>query len=407
MFDVKSIRKDFPMLNNKLMQNKPLIYLDNAATTFKPECVISKINDYYNNISTNAHRGDYDLAHEVDNAFDDVRKKVASFINANVNEIVFTSGTSMSINMISYGLTDINENDEILITEAEHASNILPWFRLAEKTGCKVRYIELDDEGRLTVENLKKALNPQVKIVSLAHISNVLGYSFDVKEFAKIIHENGALFILDGAQSVPHIKVDVKDLDVDFLAFSGHKMCGPTGVGVLYGKYHLLEKLQPMLTGGGMNSKFDVCGSIGYLQPPLKFEAGTQNIAGVIGLGAAIDYLESIGMDNIAQYEKELHDYAISKLKEVDIVHIYNPNADSGIITFNIDNVFAQDAASLFNSYGIAVRSGQHCAKILLNKLQTEVTVRASLYFYNTFEEIDAFVDACKKGGDFLDAYFN
>ena len=407
MFDVKSIRKDFPMLNNKLMQNKPLIYLDNAATTFKPECVISKINDYYNNISTNAHRGDYDLAHEVDNAFDDVRKKVASFINANVNEIVFTSGTSMSINMISYGLTDINENDEILITEAEHASNILPWFRLAEKTGCKVRYIELDDEGRLTVENLKKALNPQVKIVSLAHISNVLGYSFDVKEFAKIIHENGALFILDGAQSVPHIKVDVKELDVDFLAFSGHKMCGPTGIGVLYGKCHLLEKLQPMLTGGGMNSKFDVCGSIGYLQPPLKFEAGTQNIAGVIGLGAAIDYLESIGMDNIAKYEKELHDYAISKLKEVDIVHIYNPNADSGIITFNIDNVFAQDAASLFNSYGIAVRSGQHCAKILLNKLQTEVTVRASLYFYNTFEEIDAFVDACKKGGDFLDAYFN
>ena len=407
MFDVNNIRKDFPMLNDKLMQDKPLIYLDNAATTFKPQCVIDAINNYYMNISANAHRGDYDLAHIVDNAFDEVRKKVASFINANVNEIVFTSGTSMSINMIAHGLTDVKETDEILITEAEHASNILPWFKLSEKTGCKVKFIELDDEGRLTVGNLKKALNSNVKIVSVAHISNVLGYSFDVKEFAKLIHENGSLFVLDGAQSVPHIKIDVRELDVDFLAFSGHKMCGPTGIGVLFGKYHLLEKLNPMLTGGGMNSKFDVCGNVGYLYPPLKFEAGTQNIAGVIGLGAAIDYLENIGMDNIAKYEKELHDYAINKLKDVDIVHIYNPNADSGIITFNIDNVFAQDAASLFNSYGIAVRSGQHCAKILLNKLQTEVTVRASLYFYNTFEEIDAFVDACKKGGDFLDAYFN
>lgn len=407
MFDVNKIRKDFPMLNDKLMQDKPLIYLDNAATTFKPQCVIDAINNYYMNISANAHRGDYDLAHIVDNAFDEVRKKVASFINANVNEIVFTSGTSMSINMIAHGLTDVKETDEILITEAEHASNILPWFKLSEKTGCKVKFIELDDEGRLTVDNLKKALNSNVKIVSVAHISNVLGYSFDVKEFAKLIHENGSLFVLDGAQSVPHIKIDVRELDVDFLAFSGHKMCGPTGIGVLFGKYHLLEKLNPMLTGGGMNSKFDVCGNVGYLYPPLKFEAGTQNIAGVIGLGAAIDYLENIGMDNIAKYEKELHDYAINKLKDVDIVHIYNPNADSGIITFNIDNVFAQDAASLFNSYGIAVRSGQHCAKILLNKLKTEVTVRASLYFYNTFEEIDAFVDACKKGGDFLDAYFN
>lgn len=407
MFDVNKIRKDFPMLNDKLMQNKPLIYLDNAATTFKPQCVIDAINNYYMNISANAHRGDYDLAHIVDNAFDEVRKKVASFINANVNEIVFTSGTSMSINMIAHGLTDVKETDEILITEAEHASNILPWFKLSEKTGCKVKFIELDDEGRLTVDNLKKALNSNVKIVSVAHISNVLGYSFDVKEFSKLIHENGSLFVLDGAQSVPHIKIDVRELDVDFLAFSGHKMCGPTGIGVLFGKYHLLEKLNPMLTGGGMNSKFDVCGNVGYLYPPLKFEAGTQNIAGVIGLGAAIDYLENIGMDNIAKYEKELHDYAINKLKDVDIVHIYNPNADSGIITFNIDNVFAQDAASLFNSYGIAVRSGQHCAKILLNKLKTEVTVRASLYFYNTFEEIDAFVDACKKGGDFLDAYFN
>lgn len=407
MIDVEKIRKDFPMLDNKIMQGKKMIYLDNAATTFKPKCVIDAINDYYNNYTSNAHRGDYDIAHRVDESYENVRKKVAHFINANENEIVFTSGTSMSINMIAHGLKNIGENDEILITEAEHASNVLPWFKLSEQTHCKINYIELDGEGRLTVENLKKALNPNVKVVSLAHITNVLGFSFDVKEFARLIHEVGALFVLDGAQSVPHIKVDVKDLDCDFLAFSAHKMCGPTGVGVLYGKYHLLEELNPMLTGGGMNSKFDICGNIGYLYPPLKFEAGTQNIAGVIGLGAAIDYLESIGMDNISEYEKKLHDYAISKLKDIDIVKLYNPNADSGIITFNINDVFAQDAASLFNSYGIAVRSGQHCAKILLNKLKTEVTVRASLYFYNTFEEIDAFVEVCKKGGDFLDAYFN
>ena len=407
MFDVEKIRLDFPMLQGKLMQNKPLIYFDNGATTLKPQCVIDAIEDYYKNYCANAHRGDYDIAHKVDETYDNVRQKVAKFINAEANEIVFTSGTTMSLNMIAHGLKDITEDDEILITEAEHASNVLPWFKLSEKTHCKIKYIELTDEGRLTVENLKKALSSHTKIVSLAQITNVLGFEFDVKSFAKIIHENGSLFILDGAQSVPHMKIDVKDLDVDFLAFSGHKMCGPTGIGVLYGKYELLDKLDPVLTGGGMNTKFDTCGNIGYLESPLKFEAGTQNIAGVIGLGAAIDYLNKIGMDNIHDYEKKLHDYAIKKLKELDNIILYNPNADSGIITFNVKNVFAQDTASLFNSYGIAVRSGQHCAKILLHKLNTDATVRASLYFYNTFEEIDAFIEACKKGGDFLDAYFN
>ena len=203
------------------------------------------------------------------------------------------------------------------------------------------------------------------------------------------------------------MKIDVKELDVDFMAFSGHKMCGPTGIGVLYGKYELLENMDPIMTGGGMNSKFDTCGNISYLHAPLKFEAGTQNISGVIGLGAAIDYLMELGMENIEKYEKELHDYAIKKMEEIPNIHIYNKNADCGIITFNVENVFAQDVASLFNFYGIAVRSGQHCAKILLEKLKADVTVRASLYFYNTFEEIDAFIEVCKKGGDFLDAYFS
>ena len=397
--DVKKIREDFPMLNNKTMQGKPLVYFDNGATSLKPQCVIDAIVDYYTNYTSNAHRGDYDIAHKVDQTYDIVRNKVAEFINANDNEVVFTAGTSMSINMIAHGLASkiLNENDEILITEAEHASNILPWYKLSETTGCKVKFIELDESGKLTVENLKKALNKNVKIVSLAHISNVLGYDFDVKTFAKLIHEQGALFVLDGAQSVPHKKIDVKELDVDFLVFSGHKMCGPTGVGVLYGRYDLLVDMDPLMTGGGMNTKFDMCGNIGYQKPPLKFEAGTQNIAGVIGLGAAIDYLSSIGMDEIEKREKELKRYAVEKLKDIDIITMYNADNDSGILTFNVKDVFAQDVASLFNSYGIAVRSGEHCAKILLNKLGTSATVRASFYFYNTFEEIDAFVEVCKK----------
>ena len=362
--DIKKIRLDFPMLNNKTMQGKPLVYFDNGATSLKPQCVIDAICDYYSNFTANAHRGDYDIAHKVDQTFDAVRSKVANFINAKDKEVVFTAGTSMSINMVAYGygVKYLTENDEILITEAEHASNVLPWYKVAEQTGCKVNFIELDEKGRLTVDNLKKALNSNVKIVSLAHISNVLGYDFDVKEFSKLIHEVGAIFLLDGAQSVPHKKVDVKDLDVDFLVFSGHKMCGPTGIGVLYGKYDLLNKMDPLMTGGGMNTKFDMCGNIGYQHPPLKFEAGTQNIAGVIGLGAAIDYLNSIGLDVIEQREKELKRYAIKKLKEVDIITIYNDDNDSGIITFNVKDVFAQDAASLFNSYGIAVRCGEHCS---------------------------------------------
>lgn len=409
MFDVAKIRKDFPMLNNKTMQGKPLIYFDNGATSLKPQSVIDAIVDYYSNYSANAHRGDYDIAHRVDEEFDKVREKVAHFINCEPNEVVFTSGTSMSLNLIAhgYGIKGLKEGDEILITEAEHASNVLPWYKVAEVTKCKVSFIELNDEGKLTLDNLKKALNSNVKIVSLAHVSNVLGYDFDVKEFANEIHKHGAIFVLDGAQSVPHMKIDVKDLDIDFLAFSGHKMCGPTGIGVLFGKYKLLEKMDPLLTGGGMNTKFDMCGNIGYQIPPLKFEAGTQNIAGVIGLGKAIDYLQNIGMDEIEKYEHALKKYAIEKMRDISNLKLYNADSKSGIITFNVDGVFAQDEATLLNSYGIAVRSGQHCAKILLNKLKTEATVRATLYFYNTYEEIDAFVEALKKGGDFLDAYFN
>lgn len=407
MIDYQKCLKDFPILN-KTMQNHRLVYLDNAATTFKPIVVLDSIKDYYENYCANTHRGDYDIAHTADVKYDEARQIVADFIGADKNEVVFTAGASMSLNMIAYGYAKfLHEGDEILITEAEHASNVLPWFTIAKEKGCIIRYIPLTKEGRLTIENVKKSITDKVKVIAVAQVTNVLGFTVDIKSIAKIAHEYGAILVCDGAQSIPHFKVDVKDLDCDFLAFSGHKMCGPTGIGVMYGKFNILKEMDPLMSGGGMNARFNMCGEVSLLLPPAKFEAGTQNIEGAIGLASAIKYLESIGMDNIENHEKELRKYAISKLKQLDNVILYNENAESGIITFNIKDVFAQDAATYFNSKGICVRSGQHCAKILINFLGTVATVRASIYFYNTFEDIDALVEACKKAGDFLDAYFN
>lgn len=407
MIDYQKCLKDFPILN-KTMQNHRLVYLDNAATTFKPTAVLDSIKDYYENYCANTHRGDYDIAHIADVKYDEARQIVADFIGADKSEVVFTAGASMSLNMIAYGYAKfLQSGDEILITEAEHASNVLPWFTIAKEKGCIVRYIPLTKEGRLTIENVKKAMTDKVKVIAVAQVTNVLGFTVDIKSIAKIAHEHGAILVCDGAQSIPHFKVDVKDLDCDFLAFSGHKMCGPTGIGVMYGKFNILKEMEPLMSGGGMNARFNMCGEVSLLLPPAKFEAGTQNIEGAIGLASAIKYLESIGMDNIENHEKELRKYAVSKLKQLDNVILYNENAESGIITFNIKDVFAQDAATYFNSKGICVRSGQHCAKILIDFLGTVATVRASIYFYNTFEDIDALVEACKKAGDFLDAYFN
>lgn len=407
MIDYEKCLKDFPILN-KTMQNHHLIYLDNAATTFKPTTVLDSIKDYYENYCANTHRGDYDIAHTADVKYDEARQIVANFIGADKNEVVFTAGASMSLNMIAYGYSKfLQSGDEILITEAEHASNVLPWFTIAKEKGCIIRYIPLTKEGRLTIENVKKAMTDKVKVIAVAQVTNVLGFIVDIKSIAKIVHGYGAILVCDGAQSIPHFKVNVKDLDCDFLAFSGHKMCGPTGIGVMYGKFNLLKEMEPLMSGGGMNARFNMCGEVSLLLPPAKFEAGTQNIEGAIGLASAVKYLESIGMDNIENHEKELRKYAIAKLKQLDNVILYNENAESGIITFNIKDVFAQDAATYFNSKGICVRSGQHCAKILIDFLGTVATVRASIYFYNTFEDIDALVEACKKAGDFLDAYFN
>lgn len=410
MFDPYVLRKDFPMIANGIkMQGHPLIWLDNASTTFKPYPVIKAVERYYYEETSNSHRGDYDLCFKMDQEVERTRETVAAFIGAKrPEEIVFTSGTTSSLNLLAFGYASkyLKPGDEILLTEAEHASNVLPWYKVKEMTGCEVNFIPLTKEGRLTVENVRKSLTEKTKIVSIAEVTNVLAYSAPIKEIAKICHENGILLAVDGAQSVPHKKTDVADSDVDFLSFSGHKLCGPTGIGVLYGKYSLLEKMDPFMTGGGNNAKFDMCGDASFLAPPMRFEAGTQNLEGIIGLRAAIEYLQKIGMEEIEEYEKSLKKYAVEQIEKTGNAIIYNHDSEGPIVTFNVKDVFAQDAATFFNSRGIAVRSGQHCAKILMDFLGTVATVRASFYFYTTKEDIDALADAIAHGKEFLDAYF-
>ena len=409
MYDIKKIREQFPMLNGKTMQGHPLVYLDNASTTFKPQCVIDAMNNYYMNETANSHRGDYDLLFNMDTKVLETRKTVARFINSEVNEVVFTSGDTMSLNLIalSYGFKFLNEGDEIILSEAEHASDLLPWYEIGNLKKAVFKFIPLDENGILTVENLKKVITKKTKIVSIAQVSNVLGNIVDIKEFAKVAHENGAVLIVDGAQSVPHMKVDFKNSDIDFLTFSGHKMCGPTGIGCLVGKYELLQAMDPYFVGGGMNVTFTKNIEMIPYDAPMKFEAGTLNLAGIVGLKAAIEFLESIGMDNVHKHDRELCEYAITALEKCDDIIIYNKNAKNGIVTFNRKGVFAQDEATLLNSKGIAIRSGQHCAKILNDFLGSPATCRMSTYLYTSKEDIDAFIDAVINGGDILDAYFN
>ena len=396
MFNVEQIRKDFPMINN----NQSLIYFDSSATSFKPQCVIDAVVNYYTHENTNIHRGDYDISFKVSKEYDDTRIVIKNFINANSEkEIVYTNGASNSLNIVAYGygLKYLKQDDVILTTQVEHASNILPWFRVAEKTGAKIEYIQLNDDATFNLDNYKKCFeNKNIKIVSLPQVSNVMGYIYPIKEITRIAHEHGAIVNIDGAQSVPHIKVDVKDLDIDFLSFSSHKMCGPSGIGVLYGKYDLLESMDPEHLGGGANARFDNKGNVILKNTPEKFEAGTPNIEGVLGLKAAIEYLTNIGMENIESYGKELTKYFMDKLKNINNIEVYNANSEAGIISFNVKGIFAQDVASYLNKNNIAVRSGNHCAKILNNIIGVNETVRASLYFYNTKQEIDKFIEVIK-----------
>jgi len=386
-------REDFPMLN------QDIIYLDNGATTLKPKSVIDAMNDYYSNYCANAHRGDYDISFKVDEAFENAREKVRKFINAKEKEeIIFTSGDTEALNLIVRGFFEniIEANDEILITQSEHASNVLPWFRLEKKYGCHVNYIPLDDHHYVTLENVKKSVTPNTKVIALAEITNVIGDIRPIKEICEWAHKNNIFVVVDGAQSIAHRKTDVIALDVDFLTFSAHKMCGPTGIGVLYGKRELLENVEPLNMGGGMNESFDSASEILLKELPTRLEAGTPNIAGVIGLGAAIDYLTKIGMEKITEYEIKLRRYLIDKLIKIPHIDIINIESDSGIVSFNVEGIFSQDVAYYLNKYNICVRAGSHCAKILKKETGVTNTCRVSLYFYNTEEEIDALVELLK-----------
>ena len=385
---MKEKRLDFPMLD------KDIIYLDNGATTFKPDIVLNAMNDYYKNYSANAHRGDYGISYKVDVEYEKARKKVADFINADFEETIFTSGTTESINMIVNGFFKnlLEPGDEILLTKSEHASNVLPWFKLANINNINIKYIDLDENLHVTIDNVKKSITPRTKVISTAGITNVIGDERPIDEICKLAHANNIFVVIDGAQLVPHKKIDVKKSDIDFLAFSGHKMCGPTGIGVLYGKREFLEQLEPINLGGGMNESFDNEFEVVLKELPTRLEAGTPNIAAAIGLGAAIDYLSNIGMDKIESYEKSLRNYLIDKLIKIDHIDIINLESESGIVSFNIDGIFSQDVAFYLNKYNICVRAGNHCAKILKNETGVKNSLRVSLYFYNTKEEIDKLV---------------
>ncbi|MGM9940850.1 MAG: aminotransferase class V-fold PLP-dependent enzyme [Bulleidia sp.] len=393
-FDVYEIRKDFPMLRN----NPDLIYMDSAATSLKPQCVIDAVTSFYTHHTSNVHRGDYEIAALNDRLYDGCREKVARFINCDPDEVIYTHNISHSLNQAAYGLGyDLKEGDVILTSMAEHASDLLPWFNLQKEKGVRIEYVPTDRQANISVSDFEKAMHDGVKIIALAHVTNVLGSLVPIREITAIAHRYGAVVVVDGAQSAPHMKVDVKDLDVDFYGFSAHKMCGPSGVGILYGKKALLEKLKPVFEGGDMNARFNKDGEVILKDVPVRFEAGTPNIEGVIGTGAAIDYLMSIGMDEIEKYEVELRAYFCEKMKQLDHIELLNPDNEHGPITFNVKGIFAQDGAGVLASRNIAVRSGNHCAKILHEITGTDQSIRASLYFYNTKEEVDRFVEAAKE----------
>ena len=386
-------REDFPMLN------QDYIYFDNGATTFKPNKVIQSVVDYYTKYTANSHRGDYDLSQKVDYLYESTRDVVKNFIKANNSkEIIFTSGTTMSLNMIVFGFMKyfLKAGDEVLITKAEHASNVLPWLELEKEIGIVVKYIPLDDKHKVTIENVKNSITKNTKVISLAYVTNVIGDVRPIKEIASLIHANNGLIVVDGAQSVPHLKTDVTYDDIDFLAFSGHKMLAPTGIGVLYAKEKYLELMKPLSYGGGMNSRFESNKEIEYKELPLRLEAGTQNIAGVLGLQAAIKYIEEIGIDKIHEHEIELKNYLIAKLKDIDNIEIYNQESDSGIIVFNIKNIFSEDTSRYLNHYHICVRAGNHCTKMVKDEIGIKNTCRISFYLYNTKEEIDKLIEVLK-----------
>lgn len=403
----QSILSNFPILNQEV-NGHPLVYLDSGATSQKPTAVIEAVKAYYEQDNSNVHRGVHTLGNRATEGYEGAREKVRGFINASsTKEIVFVRGTTTAINTVaaSYGDANISEGDEIVITYMEHHSNIIPWQQLAKRKKAVLKYIELEEDGTISLENVRKAITEKTKIVSVMHVSNVLGVLNPIKEITKIAHEHGAVMMVDGAQAAPHLKVDVQDLDADFYAFSGHKMCGPTGIGVLYGKQRHLEAMEPVEFGGEMIDFVGLQEST-WKELPWKFEGGTPIIAGAIGLAAAIDYLESIGLDKIEQHEHELAAYAMEKMSEIEGMTIYGPKDPSkraGIITFNLDDVHPHDVATVLDMQGIAVRAGHHCAQPLMKWLNVSATARASFYLYNTKEDVDRLVEGLQKAKE----YFN
>lgn len=387
-----NIEKDFLMKNNKL------IYFDNAATTFKPLCVINKEIEYLTKYTANSHRGDYDISFKVDDEIDECRYLISKFINAkSKDEIIFTSNTTDSINLVVNGFFKyyMSDLDEVILTKSEHASNILPWLMLSKEKNIKIKYAKLDKNNTLTLDSIKKCITSKTKAISIAWITNVIGDVRDIKSIIEYAHEKGIIVLIDGAQSTPHIKTDVINLDIDFLAFSAHKMCGNTGLGILYGKYDLLKKMKPCKYGGGMNEKYNE-NLIELDDIPYRFEAGTLNICSIISFKEAIKYINNIGIDNIQNTIRHLRKYLISELKKIPYIKIYNEYSLSSIVLINIDGVTSGDLGLYLNTKNICVRSGKHCVKMLEEEAGFQDTVRISLYFYNTYEEIDELVLALK-----------
>lgn len=401
---LEGIKKDFPVLN-QIVNDEPLVYLDNAATTQKPLKVLAAIKDYYENDNANVHRGVHTLAERATEKYEAAREKVRHFINAkSTKEVLFTRGTTTSINWVAQFAGQIlKAGDEIVISIMEHHSNIVPWQEVAKKTGAILKFVYLKD-GQLDMDDLRKKITNQTKFVSIAHVSNVLGTINPVEEITKIAHEHGAYMVVDGAQSTPHMAIDLQKMDVDFFAFSGHKMMGPTGIGVLYGKEELLNQFEPVDFGGEMID-FVYESHSTWTELPWKFEAGTPNIAGAIALGAAIDYIQELGIDQIHQHEIELIDYLMPKLQEIEGLKIYGPKDNvkrGGLIAFNIEGLHPHDVATALDMEGVAVRAGHHCAQPLLNYLETPATARASFYLYNTKADCDKLVEALKKTKEFF-----
>lgn len=399
-----NIRKQFPILNQKI-HGYPLVYLDNAASTQKPFQVIESLQQYYEQDNANVHRGVHTLSSRATDAYEGARKKVANFLNAKTEkEVIFTRGTTSSINLVasSYARAVCNEGDEIVISAMEHHSNLLPWQQVAKATKAKLKYIPLQNDGTFSIGDAEKAITSHTKIVAVSHVSNVLGIANPVKQMAAIAHKHGAVIMVDGAQSVPHIKVDVQDLGCDFYAFSGHKMCGPTGIGVLYGKKQLLEKMEPIEFGGEMIDHVDLHDA-SWKELPWKFEGGTPIIAGAIGLGTAIDFLEGIGLDTIEKHDKQLTSYAVERMKQIEDVTMYGPDDGRfGLVTFNLGKVHPHDLATVLDTYGIAIRAGHHCCQPLMRHFEASATARASFYLYNTEEDVERFILALEKTKEFF-----